>query len=291
MNELRSITGNSVEDYKIKIRERIKSTGFDYSKYLKHVVTECDLCLSQREHWSLYAHCDRYCLPVRSMQCKQCGLVFINPVMDSIYYAKFYEEWYRKLVNAFDGREQPEERLNQSMEIQANEAIKFLGDNLPNGFQIKSMLDIGGSTGVFARKVCDTTGATGYVIDPNKQEIQQAAKKGLTVSCNNFEFYATDRKFDLISMLRTVEHVSTIRGSLQKVKKLLNKDGLLLIDIVNHTFMVNMLKDKCMATKLDHIYQLTSNTIRQYFKITGFEVLSHSPEDARYVMYLVKANG
>lgn len=286
-----STTGNSVQDYYLAIEKRVKASGFNYSQYPKQNITECDLCLSPSSEWTLYAHRDRYCLPVRSMICKKCGLVFITPRMDAIQYATFYEKWYRKLVDAFNGREASDEYMVQVMEAQAKDAVRFLSEHMPSDFQIKTMLDIGGSIGSFAKMVCDVTGASGHVIDPNKKEVQEAAKKGLTVSCNNFEFYSTSKTFDLISMLRTVEHLDTIRGAFKKVKKLLNPGGLFLLDIVNHKFIVDMVKDKCFATKLDHVYQLTSKTIGQYLDNGGFEIVANSELDQRYIMYLVRYNG
>lgn len=283
-------TGDTLEDVRLAIIQRVKQTGFNYSDYPKYNVKECDCCGSKKEDWTLYAHCDRYGLPVRSMQCGKCGLIFISPRMDLNSYRTFYLKWYRKLVNAFDGREQPKERLDYSIEKQADDMVKFLGQAMPNESKINRMLDVGGSTGVFCKKVCDVTGCIGHVVEPNKEELSEAVAKGLTTCCNSFEWYRTDHKFDLISMLRTVEHLNTIQGGLRKIWNLLNPNGLFLLDIVNHKFMLQITRSKTLSTKLDHIYQLTDDVIKLYLKNQGFELIESTDPESRYIKYLAKKN-
>lgn len=281
-----STTGCSLKDTRILIHKRVKETGFNYSQYEKTISVACNLCSWTK--FSLYAHQDRYGLPVRSMQCEKCGLIFISPRMKEEDYIAFYSDWYRKLIDAFNGREQSEHIVRRSSEIQADQMMKFLGQYLPQALSIKTMLDIGGSTGVFADKVCKLTGAKGFIIEPNKHECKEALEKGLTYCGFSLSDCKTDRRFDLISMLRTVEHLTDISKSFEKVSKLLKPNGVFLIDIVNHTWLARHFKDKCICTKIDHIYQLTDSTIRKYFDKHKFKVIGSSSADERYISYLVR---
>lgn len=281
-----STTGDSLKDTRLLVHRRVIETGFNYSSCKKTLTLNCNCCGDTA--FKLYAHQDRYGLPVRSMQCTRCGLIFITPRMVKKAYDEFYEHWYRKLIDAFNGRQQSEHIVRHSSEVQANEAMKFLGEHLPKQLQIKSILDVGGSTGVFAKKVCETTGAMGVVIDPNSKELKEAAEKGLTVSKGSFEDYKTDREFELISMLRTVEHLIDIDKCLRRIKSMLTKDGVLLIDIVNHDWLMRHFKDPCICTKIDHIYQLTDTTIKTYFKKLNYKIIGQSSATDRYITYLVQ---
>ena len=167
--------------------------------------------------------------------------------------------------------------------------MRFLGKHMPNGLQIKQMLDVGGSMGVFADKVCKLTGANGVVVDPSKDEINKASERGLTCCCSSFMDYKTDKKFELISMMRTIEHLPSITDAFNKVKGLLASDGVFLLDIVNHEWLVRMFHRVTWSTKIDHIYQLTDKTVRQYLDkcFPNYEIVS-SDVSLRYILYLVK---
>lgn len=288
LNQIGGTTGCSIEDNKHRVKNRVKQTGFfeAYSLYEKEIVKNCDLC--GHDGFTLYAHTDRYRLPVRSMQCDCCGLVFLSPKMVKKAYTEFYSKWYRRLIDAFNGRTESTDILNRSMDIGAEMARKFLSENMPNDLTIKTMLDVGGSTGAFAEKICNVTGAKGTVVDPNVNEIRVAAKKGLTTCCHSIEDWKTDKKYDLIAMLRTVEHLNQVKSTLERMRTMLTDGGVFLIDIVNHDWLIRHFKDRTLCTKIDHIYQITDSTIRKYFDLCKFEVIGNSSIDERYVYYLVK---
>jgi len=286
---LGSTTGNTLKDVSLAIDRRIKGTGFDYSKYRKRNIESCNLCGSHADSWDLYSYRDRYGLPIRSMRCNSCGLIFITPRMEELVYDEFYKNWYRKLVAAFSNQPEEEQAKSRSIGIGSDIAIKFLAQNMPDGLDIKKMLDVGGSTGIFADKVCKTCGCKGTVVDPNVSELKEALDKGLSTCCSQFTGFVTGDRYDLISMLRTVEHLSDITKALQKVSQLLTEQGIFLIDIVNHKWLMKMFKDRNICTKIDHIYQLTDETICQYFKIwfPNHEVVKGDTSN-RYILYLVK---
>lgn len=286
---LGSTTGNSIQDQYLAVTKRVKDTGFNYSNYFKETVEKCNLCES--EEFELYSHRDRYGLPVRSMICKHCGLIFISPKMTEKAYDSFYSDWYRKLIAAFNGTTEDAVGETTSWNMQADITMKFLAKHMPQ-MNINRMLDVGGSTGVFAEKVKKTLGCEAIVVDPNKHEIAKALDRGLACTCSSFTTYHTDKKFELISMLRTIEHLPDIAKAFQKIKGMLTKDGMFLLDIVNHEWLYKMFKDKALCTKVDHIYQVTDSTVRQYLDkwFKGYEVAS-SDVSSRYVMYLVYPKG
>lgn len=291
MKDLRSTTGNSLEDNALAVQQRIQATGFNYSMHEKWNVSICDLCGSDKTQWELYSHRDRYGLPVRSMRCKKCGLIFITPRMTNDEYYTFYSQWYRKLVQAFSNQTEDRDVQNRAYGLEADITLKFLGEHLPQDLQIKRMLDVGGSTGIFASKVKNTTGCETVVVEPNKAEIKQAADKGLTTCCMSFADYNTDTRFELISLLRTIEHLDSVECALRKISKLLTLNGVFLLDIVNHEWLVKMFHNRMLCTKIDHIYQLTYDVVMKYLRMffldNKYDIV-HSDKDERYILFLVK---
>ena len=76
---------------------------FDYAAEIKETVTSCNLCGSQ--HFKPYGKRDRYGLPVESVRCEGCSLVFISPRMTADGYRRFYADGhYRTLLSKFYGR-------------------------------------------------------------------------------------------------------------------------------------------------------------------------------------------
>jgi ubiquinone/menaquinone biosynthesis C-methylase UbiE len=280
-----STTGCSLADSRIEVNKRIKATGFDYSKYPTRTVSHCNLCGST--DFELYCHQDRYCLSARSMQCKQCGLIFLSPVMDEKSYEVFYSDWYRKLVAAYSNQKEEEVVDTKAWVMQADVVIKFLAKHMPQ-MTVNRMLDIGGSTGTFASKIKDTWKCEAVVVDPNKHEIAKAIGKGLTCCCSQFMQYKTDKRFELISMLRTVEHLPDIAKALERVSQLLTSDGMFLLDMINHNWLIRMFKERQVCTKIDHVFQLTDDTMRQYLNkwFPNHKIIS-SEDTSRVIIYLV----
>lgn len=286
---LGSTTGNTLRDIELAIDKRISATGFVYSAYKKENIISCNLCGSLVDKWSLYSHRDRYGLPIRSMICNDCGLIFITPRMGELVYDDFYKTWYRKLIAAFSGQEESDQAKNRSLGYESDNAVKFLSEHMPNDLEIENMLDVGGSTGIFAEKICKTLGCKGVVVDPNAGELKEALGRKLSTCCCQFSGYVTGSRYDLISMLRTVEHLSDISKALEKASQLLTKKGVFLIDIVNHTWLMKMFKEKNLCTKIDHVYQLTDDTICQFLNkwFPSYEIIK-GDTSARYIYYLVK---
>lgn len=282
-------TGNTLKDIELAIGKRIKETGFEYSSYKKGNVEACDLCGSHVDKWSLYSHRDRYGLPIRSMRCNSCGLIFITPRMNELTYNDFYKTWYRKLIAAFSGQEETAQAKHRSLGYESDIAMRFLSEHMPSDVVIENLLDVGGSIGAFASKVCKTLGCKGTIVDPNALELKEALDKGLSTCCSSFSEFVTGDRYDLISMLRTVEHLPNISKSLQKCRQLLTEKGMFLIDIVNHEWLMKMFKEKFLCTKIDHVFQLTDDTICQYLDkwFSGYEIIK-GDTFARYIYYLVK---
>ena len=83
-------------------RQRIGAVAFDYATQSVQPVAECNLCGGER--FVVLAHRDRYGYSAQAPACRQCGLVFLNPVMTADAYREFYTRVYRPLVSAYHGR-------------------------------------------------------------------------------------------------------------------------------------------------------------------------------------------
>lgn len=251
-------------------RERVAALGYDYAAQPREAVSSCNLCGSTR--FVIIAHRDRYGFRVETHACERCGLVFLNPRLTAAAYGRFYEAVYRPLVSAFHGRLIDARTIQDEQRVYAAERIEFLRSFVSR--DLKTLLDIGGSTGVVASRVAGEFGLTATVIDPAPLEVAEARGLGLDTVTGLVEQHDfRGRTFDLVIICQTIDHLLDVGGTLARVRQLLTPHGLLFVDIVE--FRAAYLRNWSVeeAIKIDHPYYLTEETMTAYLRRAGFEVV------------------
>ena len=252
-------------------RARIAAVVYDYAAQPKHAVTACNLC-GGRE-FVVLTHRDRYGYPAEAHGCRRCGLVFLNPVMTAEAYASFYTGTYRPLVSAYHGR-----RIDaQTIQVEQREYAAERGDVIApflEGRPVKRMLDIGGSTGVVAHAWARRFGLEATVLDPAPLETAEAQALGLETIEGLVERHDFGtRRFDVVVLCQTIDHLLDVGGTLGRVRELITDDGLLFLDIVD--FRAAYLRQWSVeeAVKIDHPYYFVEFTAATVLARAGFEIL------------------
>jgi 2-polyprenyl-3-methyl-5-hydroxy-6-metoxy-1,4-benzoquinol methylase len=268
-------------------KQRIAALGYDYASQPRDLLMSCNLCggnvlvtISQR---------DRYGFPAQASACARCGLVFLNPRMTAAAYGRFYDGVYRPLVSAFHGRLIDATTIQGEQRDYAVDRAEFVRPFLERS-GLTTMLDIGGSTGVVASHFAKTFGLTGTLIDPAPLEIKEAQALGLeTITGLVEEYDFGGRRFDVVLICQTVDHLLDVSGTLKRVRELLTPNGYLFIDIVD--FRAAYLRNWSVedATKIDHPYYLTQDTVLAYLRRAGFESMRAAyASDHLHVSYLCR---
>ena len=204
-------------------------------------------------------------------------------------YGRFYDGIYRPLVSAFHGRLIDARTIQDEQRAYAIERAAFMRPFMPNAAR-GTLLDIGGSTGVVAAHVAKEFGLRGTLIDPAPLEVEQAQRLGLeTVTGLVEEHDFGRRRFDVVIICQTVDHLLDVAGTLTRVRQLLSDKGLLFIDIVD--FRAAYLRNWSIedAIKIDHPYYLTEQTMAAYLRRSGFDVLrSDYAADHLHVSYMCR---
>ncbi len=95
------------------------------------------------------------------------------------------------------------------------------------------MLDVGAAAGFILQGFIDQ-GWRGVGLEPNAAIARQGCEKfGLDIRQGSLELFATDEKFDLVSMIQVAAHFYEPRTAFQKAFELLNDDGWLLVETWN----------------------------------------------------------
>lgn len=268
-------------------KQRIDALGFDFNAQPRERLEACNLCGGRR--FVTLTHRDRYHYPATVSGCARCGLVFMNPRMTAAAYGRFYDGVYRPLVSAFHGRLIDAQTIQEEQRVYAEDRAEMIRPFL-RGAGLRSMLDIGGSTGVVAGHFATEFNLTGTLIDPAPLEVEQARAFGLetiTGLVEEHDFGST--RFDFVIICQTVDHLLDVDGTLRRVRDLLTERGYLFIDIVD--FRAAYLRNWSVedATKIDHPYYLTQNTMEAYLRRAGFgiEAVDYAA-DHLHVSYLCR---
>src|SRR3972149_12229797 len=152
--------------------QRIQALAFDYDKQPKEAVERCNLCGG--DYFVPISQRDRSGYAASAFACGRCGLVFLNPRLTANAYGEFYTGVYRPLVSAYHGRTIDARSIQTEQREYAVERAEFAAPYLLSGQHGRSLLDIGGSTGVVARHFVERFEYEGTVMDPAEEELVEA---------------------------------------------------------------------------------------------------------------------
>jgi SAM-dependent methyltransferase len=238
---------------------------FDYEAQPKEYVAGCNLCGMGPVNGGINRR-DRYGYAVGFVAC-QCGLVYLYPRMTPEAYARFYRDGtYRKLVSAFHGREINAQTIQPEQLVYAAELAEFIG---PYVGQAKTLLDVGGSTGVVAGDLAGRFELKATVLDPAPDELAQAT--GLeTIQASVEDWEPNGRTWDVITLCQTVDHLLDIAGTLRKLKAALAPGGVFFVDALDYA--------RGQVVKIDHPHNFTLGTLLHALQRAGFGLVAFGVE-------------
>jgi SAM-dependent methyltransferase len=247
--------------------QRIAAVGFDYAAHDLEAVDVCNLCGST--DLDTMADRDRYGYPATFRLCRRCGLGFLSPRLTAAEYGAFYESVYRPLVSAYHGRRIDAETVQVDQRGYAGELVAFLRQTLPR--TPSTVLDVGGSTGIVAAAVRDAFGTRATVLDPAPDELAVAAANGMeTVAGFAEDFNPGARRWDLVLLCQTIDHLLDVRATLASLRRLTADDGHAFVDVLDLMIAARKQGSVEGAVKIDHPYSLTRETALAFFEQAGF---------------------
>lgn len=255
--------------------QRIAAVGYDPAPGPREDVLECNLCGSNR--LVEVARRDRYGYRSTLAVCVRCGLGFLSPRPTRDAYAAFYRDVYRPLVSAYHGRRIDAETVQAEQRGYAAELAAFLERTLPRA--PASVLDVGGSTGVVAAAfVRDDLRPT--VLDPAPDELAVAKAAGMeTVEGFAEDFDPGERRWELVLLCRTIDHLLDVTATLKAIRGLLSDAGHAFVDVLDISWVLARQGAVEAAYKVDHPFYLTRATAQAYFAKVGLDVVGERMGD------------
>lgn len=245
----------SIENHKKYINA---STGLFLDKFTKK--RSCPVCNSDDYSTIFTKEGGTY------VKCQDCTMVYLNPVFTDEAIVEYYQT---------NHTEQAEVVESDTDNFYINIYNGGL-DNLQNtNSKINNILDIGCSSGTFL-DLAKKRNLTTYGIELNKAEFEFAKKKGHTVFNDLLENISFDVQFDAITMWDVFEHIIDGEFHLNTMKKLLNKNGLIYLQIPSSdSLAAKILQEHCnMYDGLEHVNLYGVETIKKLAEKCDLEILS-----------------
>lgn len=129
-----------------------------------------------------------------------------------------------------------------------------------------SILDIGCSDGAFLTAMADAGAMHLVGIEPSRAAAGTANDRRVTIHTKGFEEFTTQDRFDLVTILQTIEHLADPRDTLRRARELCTTGGSVMIVCHDRLSAVNrLLKKKSPIFDIEHL---------QIFTQAGLQALS-----------------
>lgn len=267
-------------------KRRIAALSWDYRAAAKEPVRECNLCESTVQ--VEVSRVDRYGYPARFLLCRECGLGYLSPRLTASAYADFYGSVYRPLVSAYHGRRIDAETVQEDQIGYARELADFIAPLVPS--PPRTVLDVGGSTGVVARAFVDAFGSEATVLDPSADELAVAEAQGMdTVQGFAEEYQPGERAWDLVLLCQTIDHLLDIRATLAALRRMTAAGGHAFVDVLDFGFMLHKTRSAERAVKVDHPFYLTRTTAGAFFAAAGYAIAAERLSDDGHWGFLLRS--
>ncbi len=242
---------------------------FDYSEPDQYEKTVGVSCAGYSRKW---------------VQCKNCGFYYSLYSRDKEVLNRIYSASYRSQSAAWR-KHSPEELFNSIIRLPLEESetkyrvdwIKkniytlwkgglFANKELPLNF-----LDIGGGSGVFAYEFKEDGAWIPHVIDPDENAVFLSSKLRMRFIQSNYRSGLFPEKFDLISLIYVLEHLTDPVSFIQSLQEDLVQDSFVYIEVPD-AFCFRALPESHDIFNSCHLWMFDSYTLTTFLNGCGLEV-------------------
>ena len=203
------------------------------------------------------------------VQCKKCGLVYVNPRHNlKAARERYSREWFKG--GAYRDYMSAENELKNKF----RRKIKVIEKYKKSG----RLLDIGCAAGFFMEVAKESNWET-FGVEISEYASNYARERGLNVLTGDLaEIDFPDEYFDVITMWEVIANLTDPRKNLIEAHRILKKDGLIVISTGN----INSIFARFHGINWEilspggHLYYFSQKTIGKMLKRTGFEIFRRS---------------
>lgn len=219
------------------------------------------------------------------VECQSCGLVYQNPrpIFDEIL--EHYPPEYESYISSEDRETNIlfKQMIQYGLSKRANYITKYSKQG--------RLLDVGCATGVFLNGMRTRGRWDLFGVELNNTAAQVARDKfGLNIFTGTIQQASLPSEyFDVVTLWDVLEHLYDPTEALEEVKRVLRKNGILVLRVPNGNCRDVSLFGKYWAgyDSPRHLYVFTPETIRELLKKSGFRVEKWDTNSGGYPTFLL----
>ena len=201
-------------------------------------------------------------------KCKECNFIYSFPYIAGD--KKFYDLIFS------DTNKYPQNRWEFSRSIEIIKNSKF---------QTPKILEIGSGDGAFIRKLVKKQITTKNLITAieysryGRSKIEKFGIECLSIDIKHEYDKLPHKEYDFICLFQVLEHLDNIHKLLDRLKKLLSKNGEILIAVPNEKIIkFNELNGALLDMPPNHIGRWSKKSFIKYCDINNINLLEHNVE-------------
>lgn len=251
---------------------------------------DCNLCGSQDFRYLFTEHDRRHHIggEFHLYQCRRCHLIFLNPQPEPEELKRHYPEDYSYF--------RPQNKGGIIKEFIQRIIKKLMAplERVTIAQEGTRVLDVGCGNGTYLEKIT-AHGVEAVGIEPSEAGYEEARRKGLNVmNVGLYEAQFPDNYFDYITLHQVLEHLSDPRQALEKLKRILKKNGQIVISVPNYNSCAFRLFRQYWPG-LDaprHLYTFSDYNLREYaekvqLKVIKIRYISRPSQFTGAIQYLI----
>lgn len=201
-------------------------------------------------------------------RCQNCDLLFVYPVYDA--HEIYDESYFNGGSHGFGFSNYETDKLASSKYL--TKLLRWAIDvhNQPK----PQLLDVGAANGFFLT-ICAEEGVQAQGIEISREAVKWAEKLGRNVTCSTIEDFKTSHKYDIISALDVLEHISRPIQFIRTVRDLLAEGGIFLVNVPYEGSFSAKLSGKKWHALLppEHWYYFNKKSLRHLLESNEFEII------------------
>ena len=206
--------------------------------------------------------------------CENCGFIYADNIPSQADFNNYYAVMSKYEFDYKDGLV-PNDYIDHFIKI-----VKFLIPYIND--KNAKILDIGCSTGA----LLSILKSHGYYnlsgIDPSPSCVKTVKELyNIEATTNNISDFDSNEKFDVIILSAVLEHFVDFTGSMQKIRSLLKKQGLLFIEVPDAERFDSYVFTPFQQFSIEHINYFSQQSVKNLLSKFSFEIIEMQENENR----------